>query len=69
MIYLLVLPKQELDKFIQLQQIYQNQIQELEAKVANLEAENYRLKMINQELQWRVDPYFSEGNAICNSDW
>ncbi|MBE9227353.1 hypothetical protein IQ264_18150 [Phormidium sp. LEGE 05292] len=65
----LVLPKQELDKFIQLQQIYQNQIQELEAKVAHLEAENYSLKAINQELQWRVDPYSSEGNAICNSDW
>ncbi|MGA9378557.1 MAG: hypothetical protein WBV73_07280 [Phormidium sp.] len=69
MIYLLVLPKQELDKFIQLQQIYQNQIPELQAKVALLEAENYSLKMINQELQWRVDPYSSEGNAICNSDW
>ncbi|MFB2877527.1 hypothetical protein [Floridanema aerugineum] len=69
MIYLLVLLKQELDKFIQLQQIYQNQIQELEAKVAHLEAENYSLKMINQELQWRVDPYSSEGNAICNADW
>jgi len=69
MIYLLVLPKQELDKFIQSQQIYQNQIQELQAKVANLEAENYSLKMNNQELQCRVNPYSSEGNAICNSDW
>jgi len=68
MVYLLVLPKQEFDKLIQLQQIYPNQIQELQAKVANLEAENYNLKMINQELQWRVDPYSSEGNAICNSD-
>ncbi len=68
MIYLLVLP-QELDKFIQLQQIYQNEIKELQAKVAHLEAENDSLKMINQELQWLVDPYSSEGNAICNSDW
>lgn len=68
MIYLLVLPKQEFDKFIQLQKIYQDQIQELEAKVDHLEAENYSLKMINQELQWRVDPYSFEGNAICNSD-
>lgn len=68
MVYLLVLLKQELDKLIQLQQIYQNQIQELQTKVADLEAENYNLKMINQELQWRVDPYSSEGNAICNSD-
>ena len=69
MVYLLVLPKQELDKFIQLQQAYQNQIQELQEKVDYLEAENYRLKMIIQELQCRVDPYSSEGNAICNSDW
>lgn len=68
MVDLLVLLKQELDKLIQLQQIYQNQIQELQTKVADLEAENYNLKMINQELQWRVDPYPSEGNAICNSD-
>lgn len=68
MVYLLVLLKQELDKLIQLQQMYQNQIQELQIKVADLEAENYNLKMINQELQWRVDPYSSEGNAICNSD-
>lgn len=68
MVYLLVLLKQELDKLIQPQQIYQNQIQELQTKVADLEAENYNLKMINQELQWRVDPYSSEGNAICNSD-
>lgn len=68
MIYLFVLPKQELEKLIQQQKIYQNQIQELQAKVGNLEAENYKLKMINQELQWRVDPYSSEGNAICNSN-
>lgn len=68
MVYLLVLSKQELDKLIQLQQINQNRIQELQAKVANLEVENYNLKMINQELQWRVDPYSLEGNAICNSD-
>lgn len=68
MVDLLVLLKQELDKLIQLQQIYQNQIQELQTKVADLEAENYNLKMINQELQWRVDPYSSEENAICNSD-
>lgn len=68
MIHILVIPAQELDAVIRLQN-YQNQIQELQAKVADLEAENSNLRMFIQELQWRVDPFSSDGDATCNSEW
>lgn len=67
MIYILVLPQQELDEFCQLER-YQNQIQELEAHVYRLEGENSSLRMTIRELQWRLDPYSPDGDAICNSD-
>lgn len=68
MIYILVLPQQELDEFGQLER-YQNQIQELQDHVERLEEENSSLRMTIRELQWRVDPYSPDGDAICNSDY
>ncbi|MCU0544352.1 MAG: hypothetical protein MUE44_19610 [Oscillatoriaceae cyanobacterium Prado104] len=57
-------------------QPYHSKIQELQAQVNYLNAENLDLKTensnlrrINQELQWRIDPNSSDGDAICNSDW
>lgn len=68
MIYILVLPQQELDEFGQLER-YQNQIQELQDHVERLERENSSLRMTIRELQWRLDPYSPDGDAICNSDY
>ena len=64
-------------------QPYHSQIQELQAqmnglKVENLDlktenfdlkTENSNLRRINQELQWGINPYSPDGDAICNSDW
>lgn len=69
MIQILVLTKEEIEIVIRLNQSYQNQIQELQSQVDKLKAENNTLKMINRELQWRVDPYSSNGDAVCDSDW
>lgn len=68
MIYILLLPQQELDVVTELD-CYKNQIEELQAQVNYLEAENSSLRMTIGELQCRVDPYSSDGNAICNSPW
>ena len=40
----------------------------LEADYSVLKAEKSEWIRINRELQWRVDPWSSEGEAICNSD-
>ena len=68
MIYILLLPQQELDVVTQLY-CCMNQIEELEAQVNYLEAENSSLRMTIRELQCRVDPYSPDGDAICNSPW
>ncbi|MBW4573902.1 MAG: hypothetical protein KME08_01305 [Aphanothece sp. CMT-3BRIN-NPC111] len=68
MIYVLLLPQQDLDVVTQLHR-YQNQIQELQAQVEHLEVENFSLRMNIRELQWRVDPYSPDGDAVCNSAW
>ena len=67
MIKIILLPKHECDAVIQLLESYLNQIQELQEQLVYLQAENYKLRMINWELQCRVDPYSSDGDAVCNS--
>jgi regulator of replication initiation timing len=68
MIYILLLPQQELDVVTELY-CYKHQIEELQAQVNYLEAENSSLRMTIRELQCRVDPYSPDGDAICNSPW
>lgn len=67
MIFVLMVSVPEPNLLLHLER-YQNQIEELQAQLDFLIAENHRLKAMNRELQWRVDPFSIDGDAICNSD-
>ena len=64
MMQIIVLSKSELEAIGQLK----TQIQELQAERDDLKVENSRLKMLIRELEWRVDPYSPDGDAICNCE-
>ena len=42
---------------------------DLKTENFDLKTENSNLRRINQELQWGINPYSPDGDAICNSDW
>lgn len=68
MIEVLVIPKQEFGNIVRLIQSYENQIENLQEQLAHLTDENNKLKRMNRELEWRVNPYSLDGDAICNSN-
>ena len=41
---------------------------DLKTENFDLKTENFDLRRINQEVQWRINPYSPDGDAICNSD-
>jgi hypothetical protein len=42
---------------------------DLKTENFDLKTEKSNLRRINQELQWGINPYSPDGDAICNSDW
>jgi len=53
---------------------FHGQFHAFQERLNQLEDENAHLRMLNaqqtnviSELQWRVDPYSKDGDAICNS--
>ncbi len=66
--------EQDLLKYHMTLQWLQERLQELQAKLTSIEAENLELRMVNSqqadtiaELQCWVDPYSQDGTPICNS--
>jgi predicted RNase H-like nuclease (RuvC/YqgF family) len=66
--------EQDLLEYHMTLQRLQERLQELQAKLTSIEAENIELRMVNSqqadtiaELQCWVDPYSQDGTPICNS--